>query len=289
MPLFAALASVAGAETLFGVTTATPAGSVDLVEIDTSTGQATLHATLAIGAGNAIQQLAWVPSAARLVAAGTVSGGNALIRIDPTNGQVTTAPLVGLPGSNPIVAGIEFDAAGNRLLVSFADDGSAFEDRVAEVALDGTVGSVTSAFTSDMDALGYRAPTATLLGFDLNAVTSQKVFAITGLFASPGVATIGSPSARSDVGDVALDAAGVVYVNGWGAGGGFLLRLDSDTSWVTLGTYGASSQVRGIAFRPTVVEVPALSASLRLLLFAAIALSAGAFSSRLRSGRSATR
>jgi len=269
-----AIASVTAAETLYGVTAATPAGDVDLVKVNTTTGQATTLASVSVGAGNTIAELAYHPTDGRLVSAGIVSGSESLILIDPVTAQLSTVTIVGLAGIDPSVAGIEYDAGGSRLLVSYSDDGSQNEDRVAEVGLDGTVASSTTDFTPDIDALGYRTTTSDLLGFDLNALSAQRVFTISGLFGAPSVVTIGSPPFRSDVGDTALDSSGVVYVNGFGGGGGFLVRLDSDTTYVDLGAYNASAQLTGLAFGPSIVTTPSLSGPLLVVLSLALALAA---------------
>lgn len=244
------------ASQLYGVTAADSFGNVDFVSINSGTGQTTFDFQFNVGAGNQVGAMTYHPSSGRFITASRLISGNALGFIDSTAQSFSTVNIVGLPGTVPTISGIAWDMGTNQLLVSFAEDGSNSEDRIAQLALDGTVIAYTSDIANDIDALGFRSTTNQLLGFDLNARNSQRVFDITGLFTSPNVSTIATPPRNNDVGDVALDPdTGVIFANGFDAAGGSLLRLDEDTTYFTVGDYGAIRQINGIAFMPLPTSV----------------------------------
>ena len=239
------------ASQLYGVTAADSFGNVDFVSIDSGTGQTTFDFQFNVGAGNQVGAMTYHPSSGRFITVSRLTSGNALGFIDSAAQSFSTVNIVGLPGTVPIISGIAQDMSTNQLFVSFAEDGSNAEDRIAQLALDGTVMAYTSDIANDIDALGFRSTTNQLLGFDLNANSDQRIFDITGLFASPSVNTIATPPRNNDIGDVALDPdTGVIFTNGFNAAGGSLLRLDGDTTYLTVGDYGATRQINGIAFVP---------------------------------------
>ncbi len=262
-----ALATPATAARLFGITNADPTGNAEFLRIDTATGAATSQFTFSVGAGNNTFALTHHASDGRFaLLVREATGATALGLLDAQTQQLQVVALTGLPGLGPKPAGLTYDPLGDRLLLSFDPDGGNAESDVAEVSLAGATLNTAANLAADMDALGFRATTGQLIGYDPNNIGAQRVFEITGLFGAPASNTIGTPPNRGDVSELAIDPVdGTTFVIGFDAGGGFLSRLDGDTSYVDIGSFGTSLQVGGIAFLAPEPAALSVGAGLALL------------------------
>ena len=190
---------------LVGVTQTNPQGVASFVEVDRSTGAATALFTIQLPAGARAGAIAWHGPSQTFAMTSNGTAGPELRQIDPRTRTVSAAVSIGLPAGFQQISGIAYDSSQDRLLTMVAANGSFVEERVAHIALDGSLIQLSSPLgIGDRDVLDFSAADSRMVFCDFDGGV-PRVAAIDGYLGTPQITPLANPPSRSDVGDLCID------------------------------------------------------------------------------------
>ena len=170
--------------------------------------------------------------------------------IDPLTSAVQVVTISGLPVNQQKVNGIEYWAAQSSIVVTFGAPPNN-EERLAQIDLSGVVLRTSANLgLGDRDVLAQNPLTGDLLAIDFNDL-APRLAVIQDPFGILATSAYVNPPVDGSLGDAAVSpATGQVFACRV-AGDNELVRVNVATNdYSTIGMFGTSSPVVGIAFVP---------------------------------------
>jgi len=243
---------------LYGVTRPNADGEFSLVKVDTNTG---LASQLKGFNGGAAKQgmLAYYDPTGDFLSIRATPLDPALVILNPLTGTAVVHPITGLPAGETKTSGLTYQASQNRILITFGQDGTSYEDRIAEINLDGTVLNTSPALSiGDRDTLGEDPATGNLLAVDLNG-DEPRMAIIGDVFGTPVISEFANPTFDSSLIDLAISPDSARVFTARVIGPTELVEINiGDNTLSTIGNFGM--EVAGLTFAPDIFVVPEPSA-----------------------------
>ena len=236
--------ATANAATLYGITE-NVGNTVSLVKVDTATGAATPWREFSVDFN--VSHLAYHAPTGRFITRVSQSTP-AIAYLDPTSETVTEVAITGLPTGNTI-HGIEYQSSAARIMVTFGEIGTNHENRIAEIAVDGSVLNLSQDLgLGDRDVLTENPVTGELLAFDPNDDTPRLAI-ISDVFGTPAITPLAfNPPLNHSIADMAVSPdTGAMYTHHTTILYDITLGTDA---YLEIGSFSHSSAIKGIAFIP---------------------------------------